>query len=175
MKKVIRLTEQDLHRIVRQSVQEAVDEGLWGRLTGGIKGAGNAIRGEFNKAKQGAMQTGLGNEYAGQSFGSRMKAAKNMVKAQANQGDSAQELNNLKNTLYKMELNGYFNKAVQPIADKLYKALEAQVQSGENLGVKGAYKRGYGQSMPQNQAQSNGMGYSRRNSSVTPGYAGAGV
>lgn len=30
MKKVIRLTEQDLHRIVRQSVQEAVDEGLWG-------------------------------------------------------------------------------------------------------------------------------------------------
>lgn len=116
MKKVIRLTEQDLHRIVRQSVQEAVDEGLWGRLTGGIKGAGNAIRGEFNKAKQGAMQTGLGNEYAGQSFGSRMKAAKNMVKAQANQGDSAQELNNLKNTLYKMELNGYFNKAVQPLS-----------------------------------------------------------
>lgn len=121
------------------------------------------------------MQTGLGNEYAGQSFGSRMKAAKNMVKAQANQGDSAQELNNLKNTLYKMELNGYFNKAVQPIADKLYKALEAQVQSGENLGVKGTYNRGYGQSMPQSQAQSNGMGYSRRNSSVTPGYAGAGV
>ena len=121
------------------------------------------------------MNTGLGNEYSGQNFKKRIGAAKNMIKAQARQGDTEQELNNLKDTLYKLELNGYFNKATQPIANKLYNALDAQIKSGENLQVKGAYKKGYGQSMPQNQPQGNGMGSSRRDTSWDPNGFGSGV
>jgi hypothetical protein len=172
----IQLSEEKLHYLIRESINEVLnedemEEGFGGRLWGGIKGVGNAVRGEFNKAKQGVMQTGLGNEYSGQNFGSRMKAAKNMIKAQANQGDVAQELNNLKDTLYKMELNKYFNKATQPLVDQLYKALDAQIQSGENLAVKGAYKKGYGQKMPQKQysdVRSGGSG-GRRPEYITGG------
>lgn len=175
MKKVIKLTEQDLHNIIAKTIKEACDEGLGGKLLGGLKGVKNAISGEYNKAKQGFQKTGLDNEYNGESFGSRMKSAKNMIKASSKQGDVAQELNKLKDTLYKMELNHYFNKAVQPIADKLYNALDAQIQSGENLGVKATYKKNYGQSMPKKVQAPRGMGISRRNSSVTPGFNGSGV
>ena len=171
------LNESQLQEYINNVINEEIEkEGFLGRAWGGLKGAGNAIRGEFNKAKHGVTDTGLSNEYQGQSFGSRLGAAKKMVSASAKQGDMAQELNNLKDLLYKLELNGYFNKAVQPIANKLYNALDAQIQSGENLQVKGTYKKGYGQSMPQSQPQSNGM--ARHGSSVTPKstpWAGAGV
>lgn len=171
------LTESQLQSYIQNVINEEMEkEGFLGRAWGGIKGAGNAIRGEFNKAKQGVMNTGLSNEYQGQTLGKRLDAAKKMVSAQAKQGDMAQELNNLKNQLAKLELNGYFNKAVQPIADKLYNALEAQIQSGENLQVKGNYKKGYGQSMPQSQPQSNGMARHAPsvNGNSTP-WSGAGV
>ena len=61
------------------------------------------------------------------------------------------------------------------IANKLYYALDAQIKSGENLQVKGAYKKGYGQSMPQNQPQGNGMGSSRRDTSWDPNGFGSGA
>lgn len=170
------MNEAQLSRYIQNIINEEMeDEGLLGRLWGGAKGIGNAARGEYNKAKQGVMNTGLGNEYSGQNFKKRVGAAKNMIKAQARQGDTEQELNNLKNTLYKLELNGYFNKATQPIADKLYKALDVQLKSGENLQVKGAYKKGYGQSMPQSQSQGNGMGSTRRNTSWDPNGFGSGA
>lgn len=171
------LNESQLQEYINNIINEEIEnEGFLGRAWGGLKGAGNAIRGEFNKAKQGVTNTGLNNEYKGQSFGKRIGAAKKMVQASAKQGDIAQELNNLKDLLYKLELDGYFNKAVQPIANKLYNALDAQIQSGENLQVKGAYKKGYGQSIPQSQPQTNGAG--SRGSSVTPRstpWAGAGI
>lgn len=172
-----KLTEAELHQLIRESVDNILmQEGFGGRLWGGIKGAGNAMRGEYNKMKQGVMNTGLSNEYQGQSFGSRMKAAGNMIKNQAKSGDVAQELNNLKDTLYKMELNGYFNRATQPLADQLYKALNGQIQSGENLQVKGTYKKNYGQSMPQQQGSDvrSGASGGRRPEYITSGM-GTGV
>lgn len=174
---LLKLTEAQLHQIIRESVDDVLmKEGFGGRLWGGIKGAGNAMRGEYNKFKQGAMNTGLSNEYQGQTFGSRMKAAGNMIKNQAKQGDVAQELNSLKDTLYKMELNGYFNKSTQPIANQLYNALNGQIQSGENLQVKGTYKKNYGQTMPQQQTSDVRGGYSggRKPEYVTGGI-GTGV
>lgn len=170
------MNEDKFTQYVQRLVNEEVEkEGFGGRLWGGVKGIGNAIRGEYNKAKQGVSDTGLSNEYKGQSFGKRMNAAKNMIKGQARQGDMAQELNNLMRQLANLELNGYFNKATKPIADQLYSALEAQVKSGENFNVKGAYKKGYGQSMPQSQQSSNGMGASHRDASWDPNGFGTGV
>lgn len=170
------MNEDKFTQYVQRLVNEEVEkEGFGGRLWGGVKGIGNAIRGEYNKAKQGVSDTGLSNEYKGQSFGKRMNAAKNMIKGQARQGDMAQELNNLMRQLANLELNGYFNKATKPIADQLYSALEAQVKSGENFNVKGAYKKGYGQSMPQSQQSSNGMGSSHRDASWDPNGFGTGA
>jgi hypothetical protein len=40
-KKLIRLTEQDLHRIVKESVNGVLNEGFWGNM-------GSAIRGAYN-------------------------------------------------------------------------------------------------------------------------------
>ena len=171
------LNETQLQDYIKNVINEELEkEGFLGTAWGGLKGVGNAMRGEFNKAKQGITNTGLSNEYQGQSLGKRLGAAKKMVQASAKQGDMVQELNKLKNLLANLDLNGYFNKSVKPIADNLYKALEAQIESGENLQVKGTYKKGYGQSMPQSQPQSNGM--ARHTSSVTPSstpWSGAGV
>ena len=51
MKQVIRLTEGDLHRIVRQCVNEAIDEGnFWNNVQGALQGAvgGYNARKNFN-------------------------------------------------------------------------------------------------------------------------------
>ena len=55
MKKVIRLTESDLHKLVKESVtrilNENIDEGnLWNNIKGGIQGAYNGYT--ANKGKK---------------------------------------------------------------------------------------------------------------------------
>ena len=63
------MNEAQLSRYIQNIINEEMEsEGLLGRLWGGAKGIGNAARGEYNKAKQGVMSTGLGNEYSGQNF-----------------------------------------------------------------------------------------------------------
>lgn len=178
---VKKINEKELENIILESVKSVLinedleNEGFFGRMAGGLKGMGNAIRGEYNKAKTGMQNGNLSNAYKGQSFGNRLGAAKNMIKAQANQGDSVQELTKLQDLLYKLDINGYFNKATKPYADQLYKALQTQMNSGENLQVKGAYKRGYGQSMPQSQNTPPMVGMGGRNRSYDPNGFGTGA
>ena len=44
MKKRIRLTESDLHRIVNKSVKRAINEGWWGNMKGALQGAYNGYQ-----------------------------------------------------------------------------------------------------------------------------------
>ena len=111
-KKVLKLTEEDLRHIIRESVERVIrenqeEEGLWGRIKGGVQGVGNAIRGEFNKAKNGVMNTGLNNEYQGQSVKNRFNSAKNYISQSAKTGDRKQEFER-----FIKQLNGYIEQGI---------------------------------------------------------------
>ena len=169
----IRLTESQLNRVIKESMRNVLmendeEEGFLGRIGGAIKGAANAVKGEYRKASRGMENGNLGDEYKNQSLGKRWNAAKNMIKGQAKYGDSQQTLNNLCDYLYKLEQNGYFEKDTQVLADKLYKAIKGQLNAMNNLRVKGNYKRGYGEKMPQTNQEPQGMGYSRRTGQTPP-------
>lgn len=174
MKKVIRLTEQDLHRIVRQSVDEAVDEGLWGRLTGGVKGGYQAAKALTNMNRKNI--TPINNRKTNWS-----KIKKTMAN-QAADSDRNQEFKSLINKLEKLQLNGYLDgqEEIYNDVNSLITKLQNYMTS-EGYRTEAQYKKNFGQDHPDKIARhtpkytSNGMGYSRRNSSVTPGYAGAGV
>lgn len=149
------MNEAQFHQYIQNLINEELEnEGFGGRLWGGIKGVGNAFRGEHNMPD--------GTE---RTFKDKIRSGMKMVKGQAKQGDMAQELNKLKDTIFDLELNGYFNKATDSIAREFYKALDRQITTGENFNVKGVYKKNYGQSMPQKQQYSNGMGNSHRDTS----------
>lgn len=174
MRKVIKLTEQDLHRIVRQSVQEAVDEGLWGRLTGGAKGGYQAAKALVNMNRKNL--TPINNRKT------NWNKIKTTMANQAADSDRNQELNGLINKLEKLQRNGYFD-GQQEIWDDVNDLITKlqNFMTSEGYRTEAQYKKNFAQDHPDKIARhtpkyaSNGMGYSRRNSSVTPGYAGAGV
>lgn len=97
------MNEEQMREYVQKIVNEELEnEGLWGRAKGAIKGLGQAFGGEVNKFKRGMMNTGLSNEYQGQSLTDRFNAAKQNVQRNAQMGDKMQDLNNLRNKLSQM-------------------------------------------------------------------------
>lgn len=111
MKNNVIITEDDLKNIIKESVERIIrenqEEGLWGKIKGGVQGVGNAIKGEFNKAKNGVMNTGLNNEYQGQSVKNRFNSAKNYISQSAKTGDRKQEFESLIK-----QLNGYIQQGI---------------------------------------------------------------
>lgn len=111
-RQTIKLTEKELHNLIKESVNRILtenqeDEGAWGKLKGGVKGIGNAVRGEFNKVKNGIMNNGLNNEYQGQNMNSRMQSAKNYIQNSAQVGDRKQEYER-----FIKQLDGYIQQGI---------------------------------------------------------------
>ena len=134
-KKIIRLTEEDLHCIIENSVRRIMteneeDEGLWGSIKGGLKGIGKAAKGEYNKAKNGVMNTGLNNEYKGQSVGDRLKGGMKYIKNSAKNGSNSEDLDNFMSQLKKCMESGLLGEKGKFYATKLLGTLENTKRGG---------------------------------------------
>ena len=143
--KLIRLTEEDLKQIVSESVQAILqenmeDEGLWGRIKGGLQGIGNAVSGEYGKLKNGVMNTGVNNEYQGQGFKDRMRAARNQIKQNAKFGDRRQEFDRLIKQLNGYKQQGILGKGGNQAIDMLIKYINMSIRS-DNSNANQAYRR----------------------------------
>ena len=86
-KKLIRLTEADLHRIVKESVENVLNEGMWDNFKAGVKGAmtgakhgyyhGMDLHTDQEKLNaQGNYQPGRQSQQNSNSYGSAIKIAK---------------------------------------------------------------------------------------------------
>lgn len=141
--KRIPVNEAQLQKYVRNIVNEELEnEGLWGAAKGALKGFGQAVSGEWNKVKRGAMNTGLSNEYNGQSFGDRMKAAKSNVQSQSHAGDVMQDLNNFASYVDKMINSGRLNNE-QVQAAKQFKLSLLQSKNGFQMNATKNFNNNY--------------------------------
>lgn len=125
--------------------EELEQEGLWGKLTGGAKGIGKAISGEFGKAKRGIMQNGLNNEYNGQKFGDRMKAAVQTIRDNAKMGDKRQDLAGLQKQVASIAQNPLVqsHKQWSAIAQQLLTSIQAS-SNAQGTPVSKNFKKNYG-------------------------------
>ena len=142
---LVRLTESELKGIINEAVMRVLtenqeEEGLWGKIKGGVSGIGNAMRGEYRKFKDGVMNNGLNNEYQGQNFKSRMRSAGNYIKQSANAGDRAQEFNNFIEQIQKYIDQGILGKEGNIIAKKLIGKIKMLI-GGDNGRLTQSYTR----------------------------------
>ena len=147
-KNVIRLTEEDLNNIIKESVQQILkenpeNEGLWGRIKGGVQGVGNAIKGEFNKAKNGVMNAGLNNEYQGQSVKNRFNSAKNYISQSAKTGDRKQEFDRFIKQLNDYMQQGILGKQGTAAAQTLIKCIQQSMRGDQGRLIQNYNKNGY--------------------------------
>ena len=142
-KKVITLNESQLRAMIEESVVNCINEGFWGGLKGAAKGAGQAVSGEWNKFKNGVMNSGLKNEYNGQNASSRANAFGNMVKKGYQTGDKNQDLQKIIGYLQNIVTNNTLGNAGTQAANTLIGLIKKQV-GGNNGRMSDAYNRNYG-------------------------------
>lgn len=164
----MKLTEKQLKRIIKECVTEAyndseLNEGLWGKVKGATNGVKQGISGEWNKFKRGVTDTGLNNEYKGQSAKDRFNAFKSNVSSFAKSGDKRQDLEKALATIQKLiDSNVLASKGVEH-AQELMKCIRNSA-SGSRGGVQTQYNAKYGSS--QENDTSNRMVAERINSIV---------
>lgn len=139
------MNEAQLNRYIQNIINEELEnEGFWGKAKGAVQGLGKAVSGEWNKAKRGIMQNGLSNEYQGQSFGDRMRAAGNNIRRNAEAGDKNQDMQNFIGQVEKMKRSGLLPQQASAAADQFIKSLQMSMQ-GRNGGLQTAYNKAYGE------------------------------
>lgn len=105
------LTESQLQSYIQDVINEEMEkEGFKGKLRGAWNGIKQAASGEWDKAKRGITQTGLDNEYNGQSFKDRIKTAKETTQQYAKSYDQEEEIKKYASQLEQMADSGYFDE-----------------------------------------------------------------
>ena len=100
----MKITEAQLKKIIRESLdeimdEENMDEDALGKTKGVLNGVGQVLKGGFNKIKRGILDTGLRKEYNGQTFRDRLKAANDQIKTAAKGGDKQRDLDRAAKTV----------------------------------------------------------------------------
>lgn len=151
----MKITEAQLKQLIRESLneimdEEDMDEGLWGGIKGAAKGLGQAVGGEWNKFKRGVMDNGLNNEYQGQGVGDRFKTAGKQIGTAFKGGDKQQELDRAAKTVQSLIDGKTFgnNKVLSApntlqAAQTLLKAIN-MAKTGSVGGVNAASVKRYG-------------------------------
>lgn len=115
-KKVVRLTEADLHQLIENAVYNVLmeneeNEGFWGGMGALAKGAGNMAQKAWNTGKQMAQN------------------AANNIKTTYQQGSMTQDHQKIANQLQQWIQSGVFgNKRANSLASQLVNMLNAQYQ-----------------------------------------------
>lgn len=139
----MKITEQQLNAIIKENIQQMIDNGeidesVIGGIKGAAKGIGNALKGEFGKLKRGATETGLNNEYNGETFKNRVKAFGNQVKSGYNNGDKIEELNKAINAINAIKDKSILGPKGVQYADALIKCINMSIKGGN-----GRYKQNF--------------------------------
>lgn len=139
------MNESNLQSYIKQLVNEEIEnEGFWGKMKGAAKGLGQSISGEANKAMRGIKNTGLNNEYQGQSFKDRINAAGNNIRRNAQAGDRNQDMQNFIAQVQKMVNSGILPPKAMQAGEQFIDSLNASML-GSKGGMNRAYNSAYGE------------------------------
>jgi hypothetical protein len=149
----VTMNEAQMHNFVRQIVNEELEnEGVTGRIAGGIKGAAQAAKGFFNKHR--LIQQNKNSEVPKKKVVTNNNTSwqhklKQTISNQAADSDRNQELNKLIKKLNNLCLNGYFDKRddIKKEVNNLINDLEYFMKY-ENGQTRGQYKRNFGVDHP---------------------------
>lgn len=104
MKRTIHLNESELRRVINQCIYEAVqngelDEGLWGKLKGGIQGLGSNLKNSYNQA----MNSGAGIKGGVKNGWNNLKNMGNDIRSGAAEGDYNEEMGKINDLFSQLE------------------------------------------------------------------------
>lgn len=163
MRKTVNLTEADLHRIINQCVNEALeDEGFFGNIGRGIKNAfggdasraaagarrmgnsvGGAIRQAGNAVAQGARQAAGAVKQGAENFGKGVSQRYNAAKAGFEDGQKNDKIDGVIKSLQELQQQGILHGAA---TNQVIKELMGQLGKlkGSNNSNAAAYRNQIG-------------------------------